>query len=477
MKPVIHQNVCEVIVPAEMCAGCGICAAICPVNVLEMRFNEYSELVPVEVQPGCLSCPLCLQTCPFWNQDDNEDSLAESAFGHEPGISHRSETGYYLKSFVGHVSDSTYRVTRSSGAVATWLQQTYLREGLADHVINVVPNNDPNQLFRFAVLNTLDDIRHSARSAYYPVEMSGVVAEVLKTPGRYVVTGLPCFLKGLRLAMCHSSKLRKRIVCTVGLVCGQSKSKFFAEYLCAVIGGDPAHLVKVDFRCKSPGRASSEFAAAFELKESQGSRSLTSLWTDEYGKAWRRGYFTLNACNYCDDVFAETADIAVMDAWLPEITHDWRGANLAILRSPQVLALIESGIEEHVLAMEEIEIDQVIISQTGVLMEKRENLAHRLHLSTKQGQSYVPNKRVKPKKLSSPIDRWLFSCKERMRVLSRQKLADLDHHRDAEQINLFQSEMAGAVLLYRGVRSIERLVRGLPRRFIRKMRRLNKFVR
>lgn len=31
------------------------------------------------------------------------------------------------------------------------------------------------------------------------------------------------------------------------------------------------------------------------------------------------------ACNYCDDVFAECADVTCMDAWLPEYSQDHRG--------------------------------------------------------------------------------------------------------------------------------------------------------
>jgi coenzyme F420-reducing hydrogenase beta subunit len=474
MKEVAYQSVCEVIVPADMCIGCGICAAICPVSVLEMRFNEYGEYVPVEVRPGCIPCPICLQGCPFWNQDDNEDSLAELAFGHERGVQHRFETGYYLKSFVGYVGDNAYRVSRSSGGLATWLQQTYLEEGLADFALSVVPNDDPNQLFRFAVLDTVDKVRYSARSAYYPVELSGVIEKVLKTPGRYIMTGLPCFIKGLRLAMRRNSKLRKRIVCTIGLVCGQAKSKFFAEHLIAVSGGELVRTKQVDFRHKDPARSAIEYAFAFEYDSNDGAESRMVTCSPEISRqTWGRDYFKPNACDYCDDVFAEVADVVCMDAWLPEYSKDWRGHSIAIVRSPQVLAVIKRGIEKGTLAVEEIEIEQVIKSQRGVLANKREKLAHRLSLNMQQARAYVPQKRVKPQKLSSPIDRWLCSLQEQMRVLSRQRFADLGDHRDAEHINWFHSEMSQAVFLYSAVQFIDRLIRRLPRRIIRLTRRLH----
>lgn len=39
------------------------------------------------------------------------------------------------------------------------------------------------------------------------------------------------------------------------------------------------------------------------------------------------------ACDFCDDVFAETADIALGDAWLPEYVQDGNGTNVVVTRN------------------------------------------------------------------------------------------------------------------------------------------------
>ena len=44
-------------------------------------------------------------------------------------------------------------------------------------------------------------------------------------------------------------------------------------------------------------------------------------------------YFKLNPCNYCDDVFAELADVVFMDAWLPKYSKDPLGHSLVINRN------------------------------------------------------------------------------------------------------------------------------------------------
>lgn len=90
-----HRNVCGIIVRNDVCIGCGICAGICPADVLAMQFNQYGEYVPVEQNEECTAYMLCFFVCPFWNQTENqadEDALAQAAFSQEPGIQHRLES-------------------------------------------------------------------------------------------------------------------------------------------------------------------------------------------------------------------------------------------------------------------------------------------------------------------------------------------------------------------------------------------------
>jgi ferredoxin len=98
MKP----NVIEIIVQNNLCIGCGVCAAVCPSNVLKMEFNKYGEYNPVQ-SSGCLEkCNSYLKVCPFYDHNENEDSLAKEIFGDIELIRHRSEIGYYLDSYVDY---------------------------------------------------------------------------------------------------------------------------------------------------------------------------------------------------------------------------------------------------------------------------------------------------------------------------------------------------------------------------------------
>jgi coenzyme F420-reducing hydrogenase beta subunit len=72
-------------------------------------------------------------------------------------------------------------------------------------------------------------VRAGAKSRYYPVELSGVLNEIRSRPGRYAVVGVPCFIKALHLVRAAEPVLAERIVLTLGLFCGHSKSARMAE--------------------------------------------------------------------------------------------------------------------------------------------------------------------------------------------------------------------------------------------------------
>ena len=420
-----YRNVCDVIVPNDLCCGCGVCAGICPVDALEIVWNKYGEYAPVEQTGKCTECELCLQVCPFWNQEESETTLAEREFGRQDGIQHDSVVGLYLDLFAGYSKVNSHRIQGAGGGLTTWLLEKMLAQGVVDSVCCVVPNSDPDTLFRFSVVESIQDVRRASRSAYYPVELSQVISEILGMDARYAVTGLPCALKGLRLAMQRNAKLRKRIVVLVGLVCGQQKSKFFAEYLCALAGGQPSELVAASFRVKDTARHHLDHR--FEFSCGSGENVTTGHIYQSEGMGWLWGHdcFKLNACNFCDDITAEVADVTFGDAVAEPYSYGTAGANFVIVRSEMMRDLLTRGASSGEIVLDRVPLQAVIERQQGVILLKRHDLQQRLYtIHSKGNASYIPVKRFPPRRRLNPFRNWDMEKRDQLRAVSRNTYAE-----------------------------------------------------
>lgn len=400
------QSVVTGVVKNDLCVGCGICAGLCPQGALQMAWNRYGEYNPIETKPCGKDCGLCQKVCPFADQHENEDTIGKALYGDVPGISHLPETGYFLASYVGYSEE--HRPASASGGIVTWILEQLLGQGIVNRVVCVAPTGDHDRLFSFAIFETPEEVRSGAGSAYYPTEMSGVIKQILEVPGRYAVTGLPCLIKAIRLAQQRSKKLDERIAVTIGLVCGQLKSKHFTEYIRSLANIE-GKLARVRYRGKDPSHPANDFHFSFITEDGKQSRIF---WTQGIAEAWTNRWFTPNACNYCDDVFAECADVACMDAWLPEYLQDSRGTSLVLVRSLLVREVLERGGGS---SLDPIPFDRVVQSQAGVLAVKRQHLAYRLYIDGE----VAPKKRIAPVKPKNPFLKQENVLKERMRSLSR----------------------------------------------------------
>jgi len=462
MKPTVLSN----IVKNDLCIGCGVCAGICPERSLEIWFNQFGEYNPIQNNPCSKECGLCMKVCPFAYGNDNEDTIGTALYGSIPRIQHREEIGYYLNSYVGYALAT--RARGSSGGMATWLLMELLKKGVVEYVIAVVPNDDPKKLFKFSILTNPENITSAFGSAYYPVELSELLREIQNKPGSCAIIGLPCFIKAIRLAQKNNGKLRQRIAVTLGLACGQLKGKHFTEYIASLAGANGI-ITSVRYRNKSSDQPASNFYFSFM---SSGKNEKRIFWKDGISEVWENRWFTPTACNYCDDIFAECADITFLDAWLPKYSSDPRGTNLIIVRSQRANEILREGIKSSDIEVNDISIDDVIRSQEGVISIKREHLAYRLYRAHQQGVQ-MPMKRVKSAAIMNPLIRMDIEFKEKMQQESRnnfsEKILKDDFYNQAfrqsmtpylKKIRLLRKVSAGLSLPLVGFRKIKRYIHG-----------------
>lgn len=387
----------EEVVELGYCVGCGGCSVgEQAAKMLETPFGTY--------QPDLLSIDKKQRSnaeekvCPFTGQGPDEDELGQSLFAdNETDIQHSSGVGYYVQNYAGYASTAEFRKQGSSGGLLNWLCATLLSENVVDEVLHVKPDTTKASMYSYQSSSSVDELVQGAKSKYYPIHAADVLSKVLATPNKtYAFVGLPCFIKMVRVMQLQYPELQERIKVTVGLVCGHLKSKRFAELLGWQAGIPPENLQRVDFRTKLKYRPASKYAMAASTRHPD----RTDTWVvkpmeDVLGGNWGHGFLKIKACEFCDDVMAETADIALGDAWLPQYVKESLGTNVVTVRTRWLQELLESAQARNAIYLEEISATQVEQSQGAGLRHRREGLSYRLKQAAHFGIK-APKKRVSP---------------------------------------------------------------------------------
>lgn len=393
----------KTVVGGGYCVGCGACASV-DNSPIKMKLDDFSKLQPTiddsidfNLESGSYQ-----SVCPFSDESDNEDTIGKNLFG--LNAVHHEKLGYYLATYAGHVTEGTFRDSGSSGGMGSWIASTLFKQGLVDGVIHIhqrVPTADDNRLFHYQLSSTMDEIRNGAKSRYYPIELSEMVKLIKERPGKYLFVGIPCFIKSIRLLSQQDEVLKERIKFCIGLICGHLKTARFAEMLAWQCDIPPQQLTSIDFRTKLPEYGANKYGVTVtgmvdNLQVSRISPPVNRM----YGTNWGLGFFKYKACDYCDDVVAETADVTIGDAWLPQYLKDSQGTNVVIIRNIEIQGIINQAIQEGELKMDSITPDDVIESQKSGFEHRREGLAYRLFL-TDQKNEWRPNKRFQPENIKS----------------------------------------------------------------------------
>jgi coenzyme F420-reducing hydrogenase beta subunit len=99
---------------------------------------------------------------------------------------------------------------------------------------------------------------------------------------------------------------------------------------------------------------------------------------------WGAGFFMNNACNFCDDVVAETADISFGDAWVEPYSSDGRGTNVVVVRAPVVEKLITDAIQQGRLQLQAVDGAFVAQTQAAGFRQRREGTRLPAYLEPKR---------------------------------------------------------------------------------------------
>lgn len=278
----------KVICDYKDCTGCGLCAARCPKQCIEMKPGFLGHLYPEIDQDKCIDCKLCQKGCP---------SLQDI------------ESSYPKKAFAAWSKDEEDYVTSTSGGAASVMSQYVISKGGVVYGCSVQPNI---QIAHIRVDN-LEALHLLKGSKYVQSQIKGIIPQLRKD----VKDGLPVLFIGTPCQVAAIKQLYKTIpdnLYLVDIIChGTPSNKFLKDYIQKDLKIDAARVTNVKFRLPD----------AYSLCVFENDKLLyksNNLWThryeDLYMDTFIDGCTSRYSCNTCHYAKPERiSDITIGDFW------------------------------------------------------------------------------------------------------------------------------------------------------------------
>ncbi len=368
MIETIHQE--------SLCIGCGLCAASCPTEAIEMHWTDEGIDVPDIGDSRCTQCGLCLKVCP-----NNPERLVERAIcAQEAGPAFgvpREATACFA-----HHGETTARADAASGGALTAILSSLLSSGEIDGVIG--PRGVPAQVgqphVECVVHRDVDSIKAAASSHYHPVNYAQVLREIADGPdGKYALLGLPCTMRSLELL---PKKIRSRIAYTFCLICSHNATARFTDCLAMREGINPDEPFQCDLRHKN---RQMENASRYLNRFSQGEKEICrNRFETDFTVLWREHFFGIEACLYCPDFYGIEADCSVKDPW--GVRNDPAGWSLTLIRNPRLAELVEQFAKKGEVVIEPCTLATFLHSQSATAIYKARDaiIRHGMHPRLRQ---------------------------------------------------------------------------------------------
>ncbi|HZL09028.1 MAG TPA: Coenzyme F420 hydrogenase/dehydrogenase, beta subunit C-terminal domain [Prolixibacteraceae bacterium] len=422
-------KVIDTVVKNDLCIGCGLCVYKCPNKALEIKWNKFGFLVP-ELSGNCDSNGDCLSVCPFnpcpEKEVETENELAGLFLSDKN--KHHPKIGKYNNIYAGYANEQ--RLTSSSGGIATYIFTELLERGFVDHVFSVKESDKPDTHYEYAISNSKEELLNTSKTKYFPVTLGTVMPKIHELKGKVAIVGVACFIKAIRLAQYKEPSLKEKIPFLIGIICGGVKSRYFTEYLASKAGVAIENIQKPQFRIKDYNSRASDYSFGCYDKNDNQEKNIKMR---SVGDMWGTGFFKGNACDFCDDVTTELADISIGDAWLEPFIKDGNGTNVVVTRSSIADKLIRDGVENGKLLIEQLSLERFLASQQGSFNHRHTGLSVRL----KQAQKHnipIPAKRFGNEKVTI-----YFKIVQLLRIKIRRK--SLEIWKDTPDAILFDKKV------------------------------------
>lgn len=337
-------------VKSGLCLGCGVCEDICPKQCIKVEKGRLN--VPCVDETLCIECGKCLNVCAGRGIKIQEKTKQLFARGNEKDNSY---LGRYQSCYKGYSTEYEIRYHSASGGCLSQFLIWLLGKGEIDGAVVTKFRDDAPMTPHTFIARTKEEILSGKSSKYCVVSMEGILTEIKKTSGRYVVVGLPCHIHAMRKCMDVDKTIRERIVGCFAIYCSSNKTMDSQRYLLYRYGVDKKALK--DFAYRDNGCLGSMY-----FRDGNGQNIVEPIYYLDYYLGMR-AFFSVPRCGLCNDFFGELADVSFGDLNRGKSDDDPVGINTLITRSKRWDDLLKQCVEEGVLHLENIDEESMVNAQ------------------------------------------------------------------------------------------------------------------